>query len=196
MVDESQLWDQLSLNFEKDEIHNFIEVILFVSTEPVGISRINELLGGFYSEKIIQDALVQLIDKYSDQNSGLQILEIAGGFRLATKPQYDYIVRKVKLLKKRVKLSMAALETLAIIAYRQPITTPEIEVIRGVSVASILKNLLQKQLIKIQGRKKTVGKPLIYGTTKEFLEHFGLNDLSSLPTMDEFFDTFNEDIKD
>lgn len=190
MERKDKAWNQLSLSFEKDSLRSIIEVLLFISNEPLSAARLSEFLGDFYQEEDIKDVVVGLMDEYSQRASGIRIYDIGGGYRMGTDPTYDYIIRRFKLEKKRVRLSMAALETLAIIAYRQPITTPEIENLRGVSVSSIVKNLLEKRLVRIMGRKKTAGKPLIYGTTKEFLEYFGLSDLQALPSIDEFFETY------
>ncbi|MFC1848993.1 SMC-Scp complex subunit ScpB [candidate division CSSED10-310 bacterium] len=192
MAEQELHWDQLSLKFEKEDIRAIIEVLLFVSTGPLPAQRFIDILGSFYSESEIVAVIQQLSDEYDSRNSGLQIIEVGGGYRLCTRPIYDHAVRAFKQVKRKIRLSMPALETLAIIAYRQPITTPEIEAIRGVNVSAILKNLLEKRLITIIGRKKAAGNPLIYGTTAAFLEYFGLQELSSLPTIEEFFESFEE----
>ncbi|MBN2381692.1 SMC-Scp complex subunit ScpB [bacterium] len=190
MNQEGQSWDQLSLDFEKDDLEAIIEVLLFVSSEPITLAQICSIIGGFYSEQEVREVIDRIAHDYEGRSSGLQIIEVANGFRMSTRAQFDHIIRRYRQEKKKIRLSMPALETLAIIAYRQPITTPEIEAIRGVTVSAIVKNLLEKRLIKIVGRKKAVGKPLIYGTTREFLEYFGLSDLSALPTLEEFYETF------
>jgi len=193
MSENNRTWDQLSLDFGKEDIEAIIEVLLFVSSEPLSEQQIIACTGSFYSEKEIRNVILKLSTSYDERHSGLQILEVANGFRMGTRSQFDHIIRRYKQEKKKIRLSLPALETLAIIAYRQPITTPEIEAIRGVTVSAIVKNLLEKRLIKIIGRKKAAGKPLIYGTTRDFLEYFGLNDLSALPTLEEFYETFDEE---
>jgi segregation and condensation protein B len=117
---------------------------------------------------------------------GLTVEQVAGAFRLATKPEVGAIVRQFFRQRNRTRLSPAALETLAIVAYRQPITIPEIQAIRGVDPSGALKSLLEKTMVRILGRKKVVGNPLLYGTTKQFLVHFGLNRLEDLPSIEEF----------
>jgi segregation and condensation protein B len=185
-------WDQLTLTFDGEDLRAICEVLLFVSGEPLTVRRIVEILGGFHTESEVRETILRLAGEYDNRGSGLQIIEVAGGFRFCTRPNFDYLVRRYHQEKKKLRLSIASLETLAIIAYRQPITTPEIEAIRGVNVTSNIRNLLDKHLIRIVGRKKAVGKPLIFGTTQEFLEYFGLKDLASLPAMDEFMQAFDE----
>jgi segregation and condensation protein B len=132
----------------------------------------------------VKNALEQLINEYNDRQSGICVQEIAGGFQFRTRSELSPWVKKLKLTKP-ASLSPAALETLAIVAYRQPIVKSEIESIRGVDVSAPLKGLLEKKLIRIVGRKDVPGKPIIYGTTKKFLEVFNLRDLSELPTLRE-----------
>jgi segregation and condensation protein B len=135
----------------------------------------------------ILDLLEQLAADYEQSSRGLTIKEIAGGFKMATKPEHHEAVRRfVKNLNPPLKLSLPALETLAVIAYKQPITAPEIMEIRGVQGASVLKTLIDRKLIATAGRKQVVGKPILYKTTREFLVQFGLKDLAELPTLKEF----------
>jgi segregation and condensation protein B len=133
--------------------------------------------------------LDKLVDEYNRPFHGLTVREVAGGFKMATKPEHHEAVRTfVKNLNPPLKLSLAALETLAVIAYKQPITAPEIMEIRGVQGAGVLKTLIDRKLITTAGRKNVVGKPILYKTTKEFLVQFGLRDLAELPTLKEFED--------
>jgi segregation and condensation protein B len=131
--------------------------------------------------------LDELVAEYADGERGIEIREIAGGYRMATKPEYHDAVRQfVRSLKPPMKLSMPALETLAVIAYKQPVTAPEVGEIRGVDSAGVLGSLISRKLITTAGRKPVVGRPILYKTTKEFLLRFGLKDVSELPSMEEF----------
>ncbi|MDH7601085.1 MAG: SMC-Scp complex subunit ScpB [Armatimonadota bacterium] len=159
-----------------------IECMLFVSTEPLNVNQLADALQ--VEPEKVEDALSAL-ERRLDATSGLQLMRIAGGYQLCTRPEYaDYC--SAILQPARKKLSKAALETLAIIAYRQPCTQPEIEAVRGVSVDGVIKTLLDRCLIKEAGRKQAPGRPILYATTPEFLQYFGLNDLSELPDIDAF----------
>ncbi|MDH7480412.1 MAG: SMC-Scp complex subunit ScpB [Armatimonadota bacterium] len=162
------------------KLKNILECMLFVSPQPLIVRQVAQSLE--IDEGEVERAIHELRLDYNGR--GLQIVRIAGGYQMCTRPEYaDYIA---KLLKpERVRLSRAALETVAIIAYRQPITAPEIEAIRGVNSDGVLHTLLERGLIKQVGRKETVGRPILYATTEEFLNHFGLNDLSELPELEE-----------
>jgi len=136
---------------------------------------------------IIRELLDELVEDYANEGSGIEIREIAGGYRMATKPEYHDAVRAfVKSLKPAMKLSLPALETLAVIAYKQPVTAPEVNEIRGVDSSGVFGSLLARKLISTAGRKQVVGRPILYKTTKEFLLRFGLKDLAELPSMEEF----------
>ena len=137
-------------------------------------------------ENAVRDAIESLAARYAEGSGGLVVEQVAGAYRLATKPAVGAVVRQFFRQRNRTRLSPAALETLAIVAYRQPATVPEIQAIRGVDPSGALKNLLEKKLVRILGRKKVVGNPLLYGTTKQFLVHFGLNRLEDLPSIEEF----------
>lgn len=167
------------------EIKSILEAILFLSDEPLEPDRLKGIIENVSPEKI-KEFFEDLRREYEERKGGLQIVEIAGGYQILTRTEFAPWIKKFNLVKLSSKLSRAAIETLAIIAYKQPIIRPEIEAIRGVNVEGILKNLLDRRLIKILGRKDVPGKPLLYGTTKEFLHYFGLKDLSELPTLKEF----------
>ncbi|GBE00371.1 hypothetical protein BMS3Abin07_02422 [bacterium BMS3Abin07] len=160
-----------------------IEALLFVSGEPVGIKDINRVTE--LSEDEISPALHELVEEYRERNGGCLIVEVAEGFRFVSNPEYASWIRKLKKSTTSSRLSMAALESLSIIAYKQPITRVEIEQLRGVNSDGVVKSLLEKRFIKILGKKEVPGKPLLYGTTREFLQYFGLKDLSELPTLRE-----------
>ena len=165
-----------------------VEAIIYVADEPVTIEQIAAVLKG-YSLRDVQRALDCLLEEYRPDERGLEIREVAGGYKMFTKPQHhETIGRFVKQLTPLLRLSMAALETLATIAYRQPVTVPEIQQIRGVHAAGVLKTLLDKKLITTAGRKNVLGRPILYKTTKEFLVQFGLSSLQELPSMEEFED--------
>ncbi len=161
-----------------------IEIILFTSGDPVPIRTIKEITG-LHEEEVI-DLLKELMNEYSLRNGGIIIKEIAEGYQFITNPSYSEWIKKIKRNVSSSRLSMASLETLAIIAYKQPVTKAEIEEIRGVNSDGVIKTLLEKRLIKVVGKKDVLGRPLLYGTTKEFLQYFGLKDLTELPTIKEF----------
>lgn len=162
------------------QLNRVLECMLFVSDGPLTINELAQVLE--LEETSIEEALCHL-ETHLDSRSGLQLMRIAGGFQLCTKPEYaDYCAMLLQPAKK--KLSKAALETLAVVAYRQPCTIPEIEAVRGVALDGVVKTLAERGLLKEAGRKHTPGRPILYATTLEFLEHFGLNDLSELPDID------------
>ena len=163
-----------------------VEAIVYVADEPVTVEQICEALDGAQAAEVRQ-VLESLQQEYSREGCGIEIREIAGGYKMFTKAEHHETIRKfVKDMTPPVKLSMAALETLATIAYRQPMTIPEIQQIRGVHAASVLKTLLEKKLITTAGRKNVLGRPILYKTTREFLLQFGLSSLQELPSLQEF----------
>jgi segregation and condensation protein B len=162
-----------------------VEAVLFAAAEPVHPKEIAAAFEGA-TESEVAAAIEALRERCAEGQGGLTVEQVAGAFRLATKPAVGAIVRQFFRQRNRTRLSPAALETLAIIAYRQPITVPEIQAMRGVDPSGSLKGLLEKSLVRILGRKKVVGNPLLYGTTKQFLVHFALNRLDDLPSIEEF----------
>ncbi|MCZ6650952.1 MAG: SMC-Scp complex subunit ScpB [Acidobacteria bacterium] len=173
------------------ELTALVEALLFVSERPVPAKELASFID-HASEDQVKEAISGLANRYAMAPSGLQVEEVAGGFRLSTRPELGDAVKEFFRIKNRQKLSRAALETCAIIAYKQPITNPEIQEIRGVSADGVLRTLLERRLIRIVGRKDTVGKPLLYGTTRLFLEHFGLATLDELPPVEEFGDVMGD----
>jgi segregation and condensation protein B len=165
------------------DIKPILESLLFVSESPVQLETLVEILPESNKETIL-DGIYRIKTEYEDSSKGLELVEIAGGYQFRTKPKWAEWISRLKKTKS-LKLSQAALETLAIIAYRQPIIRPAIEEIRGVDSGWVLRSLLQRGLIKIMGRKDLPGRPIIYGTTKNFLRLFGLNTLSDLPALKE-----------
>jgi segregation and condensation protein B len=163
-----------------------IEALIYVSDEPLNAKSIAEVLKE--DQSVIEAGIGSLVEEFNARNSGLQLREVAGGWQFATRPEYHEHVRAFLKWKPSAKLSLASLETLAVIAYKQPITVPEILDIRGVQSPSSIKTLLDKKLIVAKGRKEAIGRPMMYGTSKEFLIQFGLKDLSELPSIEDFED--------
>jgi segregation and condensation protein B len=170
---------------DKTQIKNIIEAMLFVSDKPLFLSEIRSVLEGPDADEI-KEVINELAGEYEKQTSALKIKEIAGGYQIVTDPVLASWLKKLYKTAGADRLSGPSLETLAIIAYKQPTTKPEIEAIRGVNVDGVLKTLIEKNLVKILGRRDTVGCPIIYGTTMEFLQYFGLNSLQELPKLEEF----------
>ena len=170
------------------ELKPILEALIYVADEPIAEAALVTLLGKEHQEGI-REGLRLLQEHYQSADCGLEIKEVAGGYKMATKAEHHEWVRKyVKHHTPPTKLSLASLETLAVIAYRQPITVPEIQDVRGVNAVSVLKTLLDKKLITTSGRKNVIGRPILYRTTKEFLVHFGLKNLDELPSLEEFED--------
>jgi len=163
-----------------------IEALIFVSEEPLSVKTMAEVLRE--DREVVEAAVVELANEFNGRNGGLQLREVAGGWQFATRPEYHEHVRAYLKSRPSAKLSIASLETLAVIAYKQPVTVPEILEIRGVQSPSAIKTLLDKKLIVAKGRKETVGRPMMYGTSKDFLMQFGLKDLTELPSMEDFQD--------
>jgi len=180
-----QLTEDRSSGNEDEQLQAILEAIVYITDEPLTAQQIAAAIGQPIDK--VKHALDQLVANYAKPERGLSIREIAGGYKMATKAEHHEAVRAfVKKLTPPLKLSLPALETLAVIAYKQPVTTPEIMDIRGVQGAGVLKTLLDRKLIAEAGRKDVVGRPLTYKTTKEFLVQFGLKDLKELPTLKEF----------
>jgi segregation and condensation protein B len=177
--------DEPSASTEESQLRGLLEAIVYITEEPLTPAQIAVALQ--QPEERVKTILDQLVAEYDRPEHGVAIREIAGGYKMTTKPEHHEAVRAfVKSLKPPLKLSLPALETLAVIAYKQPITAPEIMEIRGVQGAGVLKTLLDRKLIAAAGRKNVIGKPILYKTTKEFLLQFGLKDLGELPSLKEF----------
>jgi len=170
-----------------EEIKKIIETLLFVSEKPLGLERIKEILEDIHIEKSSIKALIEeLRNEYNQTNRTFTVEELGGGYRLSTDPFYGPWIRKLFKIERKDRLSLPALETLSVIAYRQPVAKTDIEAIRGVNIDGVIKNLLERGQIRIIGRKEVAGRPFLYGTTREFLVHFGLNSLDDLPKLKEF----------
>lgn len=168
------------------ELVAIIEALVFVADEPITVKLLAEVLDE--DAESVLAAVEELKNEYGARESGLMIREIAGGWQIATRTEFHEEVRKFLKTRPSAKLSLASLETLAVIAYKQPVTVPEILEIRGVQSASAIKTLLEKRLIVTKGHKETVGRPMMYGTSKEFMIQFGLKDLTELPSIEDFED--------
>ncbi|MBI5141209.1 MAG: SMC-Scp complex subunit ScpB [Nitrospirae bacterium] len=166
---------------------SILEALLFVSTEPLVPAQVKELLDGV-TELEVSVMIEELASDYDERGSGIQIAKVAGGYQMMTRLECSPWLRKLKTVTVSNKLSQAALETLAIIAYKQPIIKAELDQIRGVGSDGVLKTLLDRRLIKIFGRKEMPGRPLLYGTATEFLRYFGLRDIAELPTLRDMED--------
>ncbi|MFW6129314.1 MAG: SMC-Scp complex subunit ScpB [Candidatus Aminicenantaceae bacterium] len=167
-----------------NNIKEIIESMIFISKEPLSQEKIKNVLNEF-PEKEIEQAINILLESYSTNERGIQIIRLGGGYLFSTKPEYDKWIRRLLNIEKKNKLSPAALETLSAVAYHQPVTLAEVSAIRGVDSSHTIKVLLQKKLIKITGRKKSPGKPLIYRTSHKFLTYFGLDNIKDLPSQEE-----------
>lgn len=180
---------------EANELRAAIEAILFISTEPVKLDDLAEAFSDEGREAV--SAQLDEIRKILDEHVGGFVLEqTAGGWRFATRAQHDPILKKYFAKKGENRLTIAALETLAIIGYRQPMTAPEISDIRGVNSNAVIRTLLERHMIRVSGRKNVVGSPFLYRTTRDFLVHFGLNDIRDLPRLEEFGDLIGENMNE
>ena len=168
------------------ELKSIAEALIFVADEPISAKTIADVVRT--DREAVEKAIAELVEEYDARNGALQLREIAGGWQIATRPEHHEQIRAYLRSRPSAKLSLASLETLAVIAYKQPVTIPEILEIRGVQSPSAIKTLLDKRLIVAKGRKETVGRPMMYGTSKDFLIQFGLKDLSELPSMEDFQD--------
>ena len=176
-----------------EEVRAILEALIFASPQPITPREVGKVLAGVERERW-QAALEELRGDYARDGRGLQLVDVAGGWQITTRPEYNDWVRELLDPKAPTRLSIQALETLAVIAYKQPVTLPEIIELRGVKSGGVLKTLLEKRLIRIVGRKEVVGRPMLYGTTKQFLLHFGLKDLAELPKVEEFAEVLGEDV--
>lgn len=173
------------MTMNQTELKGALEAIIYAADEPATLDQIVNAVGEDKAE--VRAALDEMVAAYATDDRGMEIRAVAGGYRFYTKPQHHEVVRRfIKSLRPPLRLTMPALETLAVIAYRQPATGPEIQEIRGVNVSGVIKTLLEKRLITTAGRKAVMGRPIMYRTSKEFLMRFGLSDLEELPSLKEF----------
>jgi segregation and condensation protein B len=174
------------------DLKAIIEALIFASPEPVTLKALVRLLDAEPNEEV--EAALAAVRADYERPGGLQIVEVAGGYQIVTRPELHEWVRRLFHERTTQKLSVAALETLAVVAYKQPITAPEIAEVRGVNAAGVIGTLVERRLVKIVGRKQVVGRPFLYGTTREFLERFGLNDLSDLPKVEDMSELLGFDL--
>jgi len=174
------------------ELKAIIEALIFASPDPVTIKTLGKLLDTEPREDIV--AAIEALKHDYERAGGLQMVEVAGGYEIVTRPELHEWVRRLFHERTTQKLSVAALETLAVVAYKQPVTAPEIAEIRGVNTAGVVGTLAERKMIKIVGRKQVVGRPFLYGTTREFLERFGLNDISDLPKVEDMSELLGFDL--
>jgi segregation and condensation protein B len=175
------------------EVRAALEALIFASPQPVTPREIARVLEGVPKPDWLT-ALEELRADYARDGRGLQLVEVAGGWQITTRPEYNDWIRELLDPQSPTRLSIQALETLAVIAYKQPVTLPEIIELRGIKSGGVLKTLLEKRLIRIMGRKEVVGRPILYGTTKHFLLHFGLKDLNELPRIEEFAEVLGQEV--
>ncbi len=167
------------------DFKQIVETLLFITDRPLKPTRIADVIDGVDARRV-REMILEIQEDYIRRNSAVRVVELGGGFQMSTKPEYGRWVRRLYNEKMTTKLSNAALETLAIVAYKQPITRAEMEAIRGVDVGGPLERLLERSLVRVVGKKDTVGRPMVYGTTDEFLRIFGLNKVSDLPDLQVF----------
>jgi len=173
------------MTMNQTELKGALEAIIYAADEPATLDQIANAVG--QDKAAVRGALTEMIASYASEDRGMEIRAVAGGYKFYTKPQHHEVVRRfIKSLRPPLRLTMPALETLAVIAYRQPVTGPEIQEIRGVNVSGVIKTLLEKRLIVTAGRKPVMGRPIMYRSSKEFLIRFGLSDLEELPSLKEF----------
>jgi segregation and condensation protein B len=178
---------------ETNQLQAVLEAIVYVAEDPVRPEVLKEILPDESLDKI-ETAILRLMEEFNSRPGGMMIREVAGGFRMTTRPEHHEHIRAYLKSRPNAKLSLAALETLAVIAYRQPVTMAEILAIRGKKSTTALQTLLERKLVAIVGRKPVVGRPILYGTSREFLIHFGLKDLLELPTLEEFAQVAGEQL--
>lgn len=169
----------------EDNVKSVIEALLFANDKPLGLEQIKNVLGGIEAERI-RALLDELRAEYETNNRGMRLSEIAGGFVMITAPDFAPFLKKLYKSPHAERLSKPALETLAIVAYKQPVTKLDIESLRSVNIDGVVSNLLDKDLIRVTGRKKAPGRPRVYGTTRKFMEYFGLRSLGDLPKIENF----------
>ena len=174
------------------ELKSIVEALIFASPEPVTIKTLTKLLDTEPKEEIV--AAIETLKVDYQRDGGLTLVEVAGGYQIVTRVELHEWVRRLFHERTTQKLSVASLETLAVIAYKQPVTAPEISEIRGVNTSGVLGTLVERRLVRVAGRKQVVGRPFLYGTTREFLDRFGLNDLADLPKVEDMSELLGFDL--
>ncbi|HBU70009.1 MAG TPA: SMC-Scp complex subunit ScpB [Elusimicrobia bacterium] len=170
---------------ESNQVKQIVESLLFMSDRALSIKNIKSILGDVSEGHDIEQLIKEIAEDYKQRNSPIELRFVAEGWQFSSKKEFSPFIKRLYKERTMLRLSTSALETLSIIAYKQPITRSEIEEIRGVEITSVLETILERKLVHIVGRKETIGRPLLYGTTTEFLRHFGLGHLSELPAIEE-----------
>jgi segregation and condensation protein B len=191
-ADKAAAAQDLQPSTDPEALKPILEALIFASPEPLTVKEMVSLLAAEASKAEVEEAVALLRHDY-ERAGGLQLVEVAGGYQIVTRPDLHEYVRRLFHERTSQKLSVPALETLAVIAYRQPVTAPEIAEIRGVNTAGVLNTLMSRKLVRVVGRKPVVGRPFMYGTTRDFLDKFGLNDLSDLPKVEDLADVLGFD---
>ncbi len=176
---------------ELSELKSVVEAVLFAADSPLCTGEIVELIEGATGEDVLL-AIAELSSEYDSQRRAFRLMQVAGGHQICTREEYSFWLERLKRAKRKARLSRAALETVAIVAYKQPVTKLEIENIRGVDSSATLHTLLERGLVTVRGRARGPGRPLLYGTTRQFLAHFGLNELDELPRLSELKEILDE----
>lgn len=176
-----------------DELKSIIESLIFASPDPVSLKVIVKTIDSEPPEHVAE-ALASVCQEWKDRSGGLQLVEVAGGYQIVTKPELHEWVRRLFHEHSKQRLSIPALETLAVVAYRQPVTGPEITEIRGVNTSGVLGTLVERRLVKVVGRRAVIGRPFLYATTREFLDRFGLKDLEDLPKVEDMAEALGMEV--
>ena len=175
------------------ELQSIIEALIFASPDPVSLKVLVKTIDSEPPEHV-EEALASICREWKERSGGLQLVEVAGGYQIVTKPEFHEWVRRLFHEHSKQRLSIPALETLAVVAYRQPVTGPEIADIRGVNTSGVLGTLVERRLVKVVGRRAVIGRPFLYATTREFLDRFGLSDLEDLPKVEDMADALGMDV--
>ena len=175
------------------ELQSIIEALIFASPDPVSLKVLVKTIDSEPPEHV-EEALASICREWKERAGGLQLVEVAGGYQIVTKPEFHEWVRRLFHEHSKQRLSIPALETLAVVAYRQPVTGPEIADIRGVNTSGVLGTLVERRLVKVVGRRAVIGRPFLYATTREFLDRFGLSDLEDLPKVEDMADALGMDV--
>ena len=175
------------------ELQSIIEALIFASPDPVSLKVLVKTIDSEPPEHV-EEALGSICREWKERSGGLQLVEVAGGYQIVTKPEFHEWVRRLFHEHSKQRLSIPALETLAVVAYRQPVTGPEIADIRGVNTSGVLGTLVERRLVKVVGRRAVIGRPFLYATTREFLDRFGLSDLEDLPKVEDMADALGMDV--
>ena len=183
----------MTVGADFDELKSIIESLIFASPDPVSLKVIVKTIDSEPPEHV-EEALASVCQEWKERSGGLQLVEVAGGYQIVTKPELHEWVRRLFHEHSKQRLSIPALETLAVVAYRQPVTGPEIAGIRGVNTSGVLGTLVERRLVKVVGRRAVIGRPFLYATTREFLDRFGLKDLEDLPKVEDMAEALGMEV--